>query len=536
MRTFTRPPKGSRPPSPDKSSESIQRLSGPHRRADSIPGLQKAIGNAQVGRLLQLKGNASPLANGDARSLRELAQDRSPDPGRELQDEREAERLAVQIQQAARTGPPASAVENIAENRSGLDFSEVRIHADAKSARSAALLGARAFTVGRDIMFGTGQFRPGTREGTALLAHELAHVLQQSRSCQARVQMARLRDWQSDRTAAVSDADIRTTDEYLAYMNPALVWQTRDLVTDAEAVQACRYILAALRNGVAFSWSSDARTFMNRARAYLQQIQALVTDQETWLAGEATAAGRTTGEHIHAVAQAGGYGGGPTPWWSGLSGPDRASWMTNANTVIAGVISSVRGTALEAMVAARGIVASPRECESHRAFAYYSSTDNRLHVGREWNRIADRAQGGDPLNVHDNIAHELGGHFEYRQYGTGMADAIMQGVLARLPAAQRAQATAGPKSVYSAYAYPETEIFAELREHDLRTASSGGDVPSTDIPLQLQAIKDRFAPNVAEAIVIELRRRVQEASNISAAAKTLFDNSVRGIFPGLIPP
>ena len=117
-----------------------------------------------------------------------------------------------------------------------------------------------------------------------------------------------------------------------------------------------------------------------------------------------------------------------------------------------------------------------------------------------------------------------------------MADAIMQGVLARLPAAQRAQATAGPKSVYSAYAYPETEIFAELREHDLRTASSGGDVPSTDIPLQLQAIKDRFAPNVAEAIVIELRRRVQEASNISAAAKTLFDNSVRGIFPGLIPP
>jgi hypothetical protein len=130
----------------------------------------------------------------------------------------------------------------------------------------------------------------------------------------------------------------------------------------------------------------------------------------------------------------------------------------------------------------------------------------------------------------------LGGHFEYRQYGTGMADAIMRGVLASLSAGERARATAGPRGVYSAYGYPETEIFAELREYRLRTPASGGDVPVTDIPRQLRAIRDRFAPTVARAIVTELRQRVQEASNISAAAKTLFDNSVRAVFPGLLPP
>lgn len=67
----------------------------------------------------------------------------------------------------------------IAEPRFGHDFSGVRVHTDAKAADSARALGARAYTVGRDIVFGAGQHRPNTREGRALLAHELTHVVQQ---------------------------------------------------------------------------------------------------------------------------------------------------------------------------------------------------------------------------------------------------------------------------------------------------------------------------------------------------------------------
>jgi hypothetical protein len=59
------------------------------------------------------------------------------------------------------------------------DFSRVRVHADARSAASAAALGARAYTLGRDIVFAAGEYRPGSPVGDELLAHELTHVLQQ---------------------------------------------------------------------------------------------------------------------------------------------------------------------------------------------------------------------------------------------------------------------------------------------------------------------------------------------------------------------
>jgi Domain of unknown function (DUF4157)/Putative peptidoglycan binding domain len=59
------------------------------------------------------------------------------------------------------------------------DFSRVRIHSDDNAARSARSIDARAYTVGRHIVFGDGQYAPGTMWGKRLLAHELAHVIQQ---------------------------------------------------------------------------------------------------------------------------------------------------------------------------------------------------------------------------------------------------------------------------------------------------------------------------------------------------------------------
>jgi hypothetical protein len=64
-------------------------------------------------------------------------------------------------------------------SRLGRDFSSVRVHADAPAADSARALGARAYTWGDHVVFGAGEYAPGTREGRRLLAHELAHVAQQ---------------------------------------------------------------------------------------------------------------------------------------------------------------------------------------------------------------------------------------------------------------------------------------------------------------------------------------------------------------------
>ncbi len=58
------------------------------------------------------------------------------------------------------------------------DFSHVRVHTGAAAGAYAQALGARALTIGDRIVFGEGHYRPGTRDGERLLAHELTHVLQ----------------------------------------------------------------------------------------------------------------------------------------------------------------------------------------------------------------------------------------------------------------------------------------------------------------------------------------------------------------------
>jgi hypothetical protein len=64
----------------------------------------------------------------------------------------------------------------------------VRVHADATAAASARALNARAYTVGRDVVFAQGQYQPATTGGRQLIAHELAHVVQQSGAGAPRVQ------------------------------------------------------------------------------------------------------------------------------------------------------------------------------------------------------------------------------------------------------------------------------------------------------------------------------------------------------------
>ena len=68
------------------------------------------------------------------------------------------------------------------ESRFGHDFSQVRVHTDTKAAESSKAIHALAYTVGHNLVFSTGQYKPQTFKGRSLIAHELAHVLQQKNS------------------------------------------------------------------------------------------------------------------------------------------------------------------------------------------------------------------------------------------------------------------------------------------------------------------------------------------------------------------
>ncbi|MEQ9364269.1 MAG: DUF4157 domain-containing protein, partial [Leptospirales bacterium] len=65
------------------------------------------------------------------------------------------------------------------ESRMGHDFGDVRIHTGSEAAQVSRDVNAKAFTIGRDVVFGEEEYKPGTPEGRRLMAHELTHTVQQ---------------------------------------------------------------------------------------------------------------------------------------------------------------------------------------------------------------------------------------------------------------------------------------------------------------------------------------------------------------------
>ncbi len=129
-----------------KQMSEVQRLGG-QVQSESTPGSSSAAGAVQA---KAADGLSSP----------------SSDPE------------AVQNQLSAGT-PLESNTRQRMESAFGYNFSRVRVHDDAKAASLATRLNARAFTVGHDVAFAAGEYSPGSLVGDALLAHELAHVVQQ---------------------------------------------------------------------------------------------------------------------------------------------------------------------------------------------------------------------------------------------------------------------------------------------------------------------------------------------------------------------
>jgi hypothetical protein len=124
--------------------------------------LQRTAGNRAVAGLLQPAGTARAV--GPAMDGRQAGEPAGPGPG-----------------MGSRGRPLAAAIRAEMEARFGRDFGDVRVHTGKVAATSALAEGARAYTVGRDIVFGEGRYMPETGVGKRLLAHELAHVVQQTR-------------------------------------------------------------------------------------------------------------------------------------------------------------------------------------------------------------------------------------------------------------------------------------------------------------------------------------------------------------------
>ncbi|KAA2238783.1 DUF4157 domain-containing protein [Chitinophaga agrisoli] len=130
----------------------------------------------------------------------------------------------------------ATDTRSFMESRLGADFSGVRVHTDSQAAELNQELQAKAFTVGKDIWFNSGNYQPGSTEGQHLLAHELTHVLQQSPAIQRK-----------EDPKAVTEACLKNKDSILPGKTGLVGAIDRDLMLEAMLGSERAEIEAAIR-------------------------------------------------------------------------------------------------------------------------------------------------------------------------------------------------------------------------------------------------------------------------------------------------
>jgi hypothetical protein len=182
--------------SPSRQHEGQQRSTS-NSQPGSVASLHRTAGNQAVQRLHEegsLGVKVSQPGDASEREAERVAE-RVTDPSRSESEsvsvegvQREATRgtsgvdgdAARRIEGLRAGGRPLPpSLRSYFEPRFGRSFGDVRIHTGATADEAVGSVDAEAFTIGRDVVFRSGNYRPGTREGRRLVAHELAHVVQQ---------------------------------------------------------------------------------------------------------------------------------------------------------------------------------------------------------------------------------------------------------------------------------------------------------------------------------------------------------------------
>lgn len=133
------------------------------------------------------------------------------------------EQEANAVAERATTTPPAT------ENH--YDFSNVRVHTDARAAASARAVNALAYTVGHEVVFGAGQYQPQSQVGKHLIAHELTHVVQQGENKMGVIQRQGMGDFRLSEACNEMLATIRATPAFTTLDAPGKTL-TEDIITE----------------------------------------------------------------------------------------------------------------------------------------------------------------------------------------------------------------------------------------------------------------------------------------------------------------
>jgi hypothetical protein len=152
----------------------------------------------------------------------------------------------------------------------GTDVSDVRVHDDARGAALSSALESHAFAVGRHIAFAAGRYEPGTLVGDALIAHEMAHVLQQDGT-----QVGVAREAESDADAAAATAI------GALYGDQRLRGRARPVMRSPLGIQSCPGTPRTDKLGIV-DLRNPARTLLGSTGEFALHVDSQASNRGEW--------------------------------------------------------------------------------------------------------------------------------------------------------------------------------------------------------------------------------------------------------------
>jgi hypothetical protein len=435
--------------------------------------------------------------------------------------------------------PLDSETRNFMEPRFGRDFSQVRVHTDAQAAKSAEAVNALAYTVGRDVVFGAGEYRPGSDSGRGLLAHELTHVEQQSGMPAGQLQSMNGRlETEADHTSARITGVPPTNSTHVGPTNgfglqrkdkkgevsPTLLFDmilSFSSIIDADDARDCfdaykkmskkdrraafdahypKEIPKLLR---ALPAEDASATYREEVRELLRWIEEAETRKASGLSDEDMAKKKGVDMKTKAEADA--------------KAAKAASGSTAAPTAAdlqAAQEADVEKTSVEKSVTNRWLALTPKKRKEMLAagnkaiedvIAHATKTHPELKLNKasfklDFNDVEKRGQGilamsgkvaGKPVAIVgfdfvtavqvnpayalSTVVHEVFGHPEYGVYGTEYHLALYDKAVKKAGFKKKAEGTDARTTEKDAYAYQETEIYSLMRELPYWTPVSAKD-------------------------------------------------------------
>jgi hypothetical protein len=481
--------------------------------------------------------------------------------------------------------PLDAGVRGRMERAFGQSFGAVRVHTDSTAGSLAESLSARAFTVGSDVAFAADEYRPGSIAGDALIAHELAHTVQQTGgSTQATgvleadadeaalgaltadratvghrtgVQLQRCNSGTAPPTPAPTPAPPPAPEKVFedptawAVAGAPKAFQAYSALSDSQRRKAFEISYPSGHVGKALGalgrTNAEDDKYFGSAQELLRWVEEAET-QKAFGAGEKAMVTKQADflKSDPKVVSGGGWGGTKKTRWASLLSPAQLDWKKRGYDAIKKMVTYAATAAPELKLADTTFELEFEEIDKIALGALAtggSKPGKTLYVGFEFVAAVEV----NPAYALSTVVHELYGHPTYDTGGSSYAGELYKKAAAEATAkGAKLSDTEGGET----YNYYQSEIYSLLKELPYWTKVSAAEAgkkldvasktkstledlnfdPRGSIVSWLSEIKARWEPSVGAALLAGFYKRISVDPTIQKMSVTEFESLVKKVF------